>query len=124
MSEKVEDIEQRIYELEQVKIALKEKELTEQRRAERLKLLDHPFVKKVRNMLHEAAWVSSEKIRKEAYAQIDKNKLEVLENLHKQVTWILKENNAGIGEKQLTDMLTKILAEEKKVEDQNKTGVV
>jgi hemoglobin-like flavoprotein len=123
MSEKIEDIEARIKELEQVKISLKEKQLSEARKAERLKLLDHPFVKALRNVLREANYMSTEEARKKAYQQIDKSKLEALEDLHKKVTWVLKSAGETITEKQLTDMITKIFKENEKIE-REKTGVV
>jgi len=123
MSEKIGDVEARIRELEQVKISLKEKQLTEERKAERLKLLDHPFVKALRNVLREANYMSTEEARKKAYQQIDKSKLEALEDLHKKVAWALKSAGETITEKQLTDMITKIFKENEKIE-REKTGVV
>jgi hypothetical protein len=116
MNEKIEDVEARIKELEQVKIALKEKQLTEERKAERLKLLNHPFVKVLGHTLREANWITFEQIRKAQYGELEKQKQEAISDLTKKVSWILKSSGESITESKLTDMIEKILGGENKTE--------
>lgn len=102
------EIDNKIRELQLVKEATKEEQLTKERRELRLKLSSHPFVKAFKDTLKEANWIRIAKMRKELDAQLAKQKDDAVSNVLQKVRYQLKAEDENITQEQLMKMFREI----------------
>lgn len=105
-------IKKKIEELKLLDEAQQYEELTLADKARRLKLVKHPFVRKVRDLLIRYNWIHTERVRKETYRDLDQKSEETLKDLQKKMSYQLEAEGEQVTEQQLAKIFSELMKAE------------